>query len=274
MSEDRFTSRARRGLPLEGFVVDIHMHVGEHAGFPILDYRDLDLLVHEMDRHGVDVGGIAATPACLGGSEEGGNAMVLEALRRHPDRFFGWVGVNPHYPDSMRQELQRCYEAGCRGLKLHDGVGLPYDHRNYRLALNFAAERGLRVLVHTWGAQLDQLETYFKDYPTLRWSLAHAGCSDPEKYVRMAKSYDSVYLDICFSKSPRGLVEYFVEQGVAGKLMFSSDCYFMGVAQQLGRVVFAKITADEKALILGENARRFLGELCARGRTSLEEPAG
>jgi len=267
VSEDQYTNRARLGLPLEGFVVDIHMHVGEHAGFPILHYRDLELLVREMDRHGVDVGGIASIPACLGGLERGGNAMALEAVRRYPDRFFGWIGVNPHYPQSMRDELERCHEAGCGGLKLHDSIGLAYDHKSYRIALDFAAERGLRVLVHTWSAQLDQLEAYFKEYPTLRWSLAHAGCSDPEKYVRVAKSYDGVYLDICFSKSPRGLVEYFVQQGVAEKLMFSSDSYFMGVAQQLGRVVFAKIAAEHKALILGENARRFLGDLCPRGCT-------
>ncbi len=264
MSTDRYVECARGGAALEGLVVDIHMHLGEHVGFHIPHCRDLDLFVREMDAHGVDVGGVAAVPACLGGLQPGGNDMVVEAVRRWPGRFFGWTAVNPHYPDAMLAELERCYEAGCRGLKLHDAVGLDYAHENYRLALDFAAARGMPVLIHTWGGQLDELEGYFQHYQAVNWSLAHAGCSDPDKYVRMARTYENVYLDTCFSGSPRGLIEYFVEQDVAEKVMFSSDCYFMGLAQQLGRVVFAKISAEHKAMILGENARRFLGDLFPR----------
>jgi predicted TIM-barrel fold metal-dependent hydrolase len=262
MSEDRYVECAQRGAPLEGFVMDIHMHLGEQLGFHILHYRDLGLFVREMDRHGVDVGGVASIPGAIGGHQPGGNAMVLEALRRFPERFFGWTTVNPFYPNTMRQELERCYHAGLRGVKLHDAVGLPYDHENYRIVLDFAAERGMPVLLHTFGTQLDQLERCLREYPTVNCSLAHAGCAEPETYVRMARTYPHVYLDICYSKSPRGLIEYFVQQGVTHKVMFSSDCYFMDRAQQLGRVVFAKIAPEHKATILGENARRFLGDLC------------
>jgi len=261
MNGDAYTLRAMQGQPLEGDVVDIHMHLGEHAGFCIPRWRDLELLVREMDRHGVRVGGVASIPGCLGGLCPGGNELVLEALRRWPERFFGWATVNPHYPQEALEELRRCHDAGCRGLKLHNSIGLDYGHENYRPLLEFAAERGLPVLLHTWGEELEALEGWFRAYPGLKWSLAHAGASKPAEYVRLARQYEGVYLDLCYSGSPRGLVEYFVEQGVGEKLMFSSDCYFMGLAQQLGRVVFARITPRQKAAILGGNARRFLGNL-------------
>ena len=262
MSDDRYTACAREGRPLEGFVMDAHMHLGEQSGFHILHHGDLDLFVREMDRHGVDAGGVSSIPACLGGVQPGGNEMVTEAVRRFPDRIFGWTAVNPFYPESMRDELERCYDAGCRGVKLHDSIGLPYDHENYRIALDFAAERGAPVLLHTWGTNLGLLEPYFTEYAGVKWSLAHAGCSDPDKYVRAALEHENVYVDICLSSSPRGLIEWLVEQGIAEKVMFSSDSYFMGEAQQLGRVVFAKVSEEHKAMILGGNARRFFGDLC------------
>ena len=264
MKQDRYAKLAHGGRPIEGLVVDIHMHLGEEPNFPVPFYRDLDLVVHEMDRHGVDVGAVSCIPAVLGGLQPGGNELVLEAVRRFPDRFFGWIGINPFYPDAMLAELERCHEAGCRGLKIHDSVGLPYEHKNYRVAFEFAAARGLPILAHTWGGQLDKMEPFFREF-AVNWSLAHAGSDSPEKYVRVAREHDNVYLDVCYSRCPRGLIEHFVREGVAEKVMFSSDCYFMGMSQQLGRIVFADVSPEHKALILGGNARRFLGALCPRG---------
>jgi len=264
MSEDRYTELAHAGLPVEGFVVDSHAHLGEEPNFPIPRYCDLDLFVADMDRHGVDVSCPSCIPIVLGGLQPGGNELVLEAVRRYTDRFFGWMGINPNYPEEMRCEMDRCYEAGCRGLKIHESVGLPYDHDNYRIALHFAAEHGMPVLAHTWG-EMAQIEPYFKDYPKINWSLAHSGSARPEEYVRVGREYENVYLDICYSRSPRGIVEFFVREGVTEKVMFGSDCYFMGLSQQIGRVLFADISAEQKRLILGENARRFLGDACPSG---------
>lgn len=264
MSEDGYTTLAKQGRPVEGFVVDAHMHLGEQASFWIPHWQDLDLVVEDMDRQGVDVGCPASIPGCLGGMQSGANDMVFEALRRYPDRFFGWATFNPHYPDPMRDELARCHGAGCRGIKIHNSIGLPYDHDNYRIAYDFAAEHGVPILAHTWGADLDLLEPFFREYPGLKWALGHSGCVEPEKYARLAGAYEDVYLELCYSRSPRGLVEYFVAQGLGEKLLFGSDCYFMARPQQLGRVLFARISPEQKANILGENARRFFGKFCPR----------
>ena len=262
MIPDRYMACGKQGRPVPAFVVDCHMHLGENPEFPILHYEDLDLLVRVMDRCGVAVGGVSAIPGCLGGLLKDGNAAVIEALRRYPKRFFGWMSINPHYADAMRRELARCYRAGCRGIKVHSSIGLAYEHPNYRVAYDFAADRGLPILAHTWGAELDKLEPLVREYGGVKWSFAHAGAAEPAKYVRLASECENVYLDLCYSRSPRGLIEFFVSQGIVEKLLFSSDCYFMGLGQQLGRVLFGRITPKQKALILGENARRFFGPLC------------
>ena len=79
MKDDKYTTLAKQGLPIEGLVIDAHMHLGEHPPFPILHPDDVDLFVHEMDRHGMDVACPSAIPAVLGGIQPGGNAVVLEA---------------------------------------------------------------------------------------------------------------------------------------------------------------------------------------------------
>ena len=88
--------------------------------------------------------------------------------------------------------------------------------------------------------------------------LGHAGAVAREHYVRLGHQYPNVYLELCFSACPRGLVEYFVGEGLAHKMLWGSDCIFMSMEQQIGRVIFAQISEGDKRLILGETAARVL----------------
>ena len=74
----------------------------------------------------------------------------------------------------------------------------------------------------------------------------------------MGRQYPNVYLELCFSPCPRALVEELVTAGLEDKLIWGSDAIFMDGAQQIGRVVFAQITPQQKAKILGLNARKAL----------------
>lgn len=258
--QDEFTRRAIQGLPIDNVpVVDSHMHVGECRGFPAIGYDDIELLLNQMDGLGVNVGAISSTVACIGG-DHSGNDMVIETVQRHPGRFIGYVSVNSSYREEIEPELVRCYESGLRAIKIHDCIGKKYDHENYRTVYDFAAERGLPILAHTWGDDLDQLEQSFGDYPGVNWLLGHSGSNQPEKYVKAAKEHDNVFLEICWSKAPRGMIEYFVDEGLQEKVLYGSDCVFMNQCQQIGRVLFADVAPEVKALILGGNARRVFGD--------------
>ena len=79
-----------------------------------------------------------------------------------------------------------------------------------------------------------------------------------EEYVRHAKTYSNVYLESCFSASPKGLIEYFVNEGMADKLLWGSDVNFYSNEHQIGRVVFADISLEDKYKILGRNAAKIL----------------
>jgi len=257
---DPFAERGFRGLPIDCCpVIDAHGHLGECPSIALVDSA-VEPLLRSMDRLGVNMTAISAVPALLGDAARG-NRLVEAAVRAHPDRFFGYMAADAGYPERIQPELERGLAGGCRGVKVWsygDRPGLPYDHVHYLPIFEFAQAHRLPVLAHTWGAELDQLEPAILRYPDITWLLAHTGSVDLWKYLRLGKTYPNVYLELCFSPSPRGLVEELVGEGLAEKLVWGSDAVFISAAQQLGRVLFAQISVGDKARILGGNAMRAL----------------
>ena len=258
---DPFLERGFRGLPIDCCpVIDAHGHLGECPSIALVDSTAASLL-RAMDRMGIRMTAVSAVPALMGDAAYG-NRLVEAAVRAHPDRFFGYMAADAGYPERIIPELERSLAGGCRGVKVWSSgerSGLPYDHVNYLPIFEFAQAHRLPVLAHTWGAELDQLEPAILRYPDITWLLAHTGSVDKPKYLRLGKLYPNVYLELCFSAAPRGLVEELVGEGLAEKLVWGSDAVFMSATQQIGRVLFAQIPPEDKARILGGNAMRALG---------------
>ena len=258
--DDYFARCGLRGEPVaDCLVIDAHGHLGPLPDFPQADGSS-DGLVAGMDRMGIDRLYVSGSPGVFGQARMG-NDIVLEAMRRHPGRIFGYATVDIGYPERIVPELQRCRAAGFSGIKVWSQGSRPgpgYDHENYRLVFQFADEHGSVILAHTWGVELDMLEGAFGQYKNVKWVLAHAGVVELDKYVRAANEYEQVYLETCLSVCPRGLVEKLVRGVSAEKVLWGSDQAFMSATHQIGRVLFADLTEQEKRMVLGENARRVL----------------
>lgn len=256
---DLFVGRGKAGQPLtDVLVIDCHCHLGPTRRFRIVD-SSADSLIRVMDLLGIDIAAPSAIPACSGGLIRPGNDIVIDAVQRYRGRIFGYMSVNPQYPKVAARELERCRAAGLRGIKVYNLIGTPYDDSCYELIWEFAQEHNLPVLAHTWGEDLEQIEPHFDRYPNVTWIMAHAGAVEQERYAQIGAEYPNVYLQFCCSRCPRGVIEYFVAQGLEDKLLWGTDAPFLCAAAQLGRVLFAQISPEQKAKILGGNARRVLG---------------
>lgn len=77
--------------------------------------------------------------------------------------------------------------------------------------------------------------------------------------MRFAREFETVFVELCLSACPRGLVEHLVAAELEDKVVWGSDAVFLDQASQLGRVLFAQIPVEAKRKILGLNARRALG---------------
>ncbi|HEY3340959.1 MAG TPA: amidohydrolase family protein [Anaerolineae bacterium] len=258
---DPFVIKGLAGQPIDLCkVIDAHGHLGEPPNFGLPESSAASL-VRVMDRLGIDLSCVSAMPALFGDAARG-NRIVETAMREFPQRFFGYMVADVGYPELILPELERCLRSGFGGVKIWSygaKPGLPYDHPNYRPVLEFANAHHLPVLAHTWGAELDQLAPAIVAFPNITWLMAHTASSQKEKYIRFGKDNPNVYLELCFSPCPRGLVEELVGAGLAGKLIFGSDSTFMSATQQIGRVLFAQVSPQDKEKILGQNAKRALG---------------
>ena len=247
--------RERRPLPLEG-IVDMHAHYGTYVKFPIWG-GDADDLVAGMDRVGVDKIMVSHQAVLTPGYEPWGNDQVLEAMARYPKRIYGYATCHPVNDRLGIDEICRCIDAGMMGIKLHSAAGIPYDADAYAPVWRYAGERGLHVLLCTWG-NLNSFESVFATYPEVRILVAHSGSAAPEMYIEFARRYPNVYLELCLSHAPYGLVEFFVRELGPERLLWGSDAPWMAIEHQIGRVVFADISEEAKRQILVENARSFI----------------
>ena len=257
---DRFVEAGKAGRPVTHCtVIDAHTHIGPMPGMAV-PASTAASLIETMDRLGIDRAYASGLPAIYSTTDGWGNDLVLDAVRQYPDRIGGYMVACCGYRERILPELRRCYDAGLRAVKIWsygNRQGIRYDHANYRIVFEFANDHGLPILAHTWAAELDQLREAFETYPNVRWLLAHSGAAELAKYVDAANRHEQVFLETCFSGCPRGLFETLVEQVPLRKIIWGSDQVFMGAAHQLGRVLFAQITPEQKQAILGRNAEVF-----------------
>ena len=255
---DRYMQAGWEGKPVDfHFVMDTHAHLGMNVDFVVMD-GSVEGMLRCKDKMGIDLTAISSIPGTIGGWTKG-NDEVIEAVQKYPNRFLGYVTVNAHDPDSVVSECERCWDAGFKALKLHTGQKLNYDHPNIQPALEFANDKGCPIPCHVWGRELDHMEPLIEKYSKSIWLLAHAGCADKEKYVKVAHNHENAVLETCYSRCPKGLLEYFVDEGLENKTLWGSDADFYASTHQFGRVLFAELSEEIKKKMLCDNARRVFG---------------
>jgi predicted TIM-barrel fold metal-dependent hydrolase len=119
------------------------------------------------------------------------------------------------------------------------------------------------VLLHTWGieSQLAAVRAVAARYPDASYLAAHAGSANEAAYIRLAAEMPNIYLDPTLSAAPRGLIERLVAGAGADKVVWGSDCCFLSMTQQLGKVLGARISDDDKKKILADNAVQILARI-------------
>ena len=77
--------------------------------------------------------------------------------------------------------------------------------------------------------------------------------------MRFAREYPTVFVELCLSACPRGLIEHLVKAGLEDKVVWGSDAVFLDQGSQFGRVLVAQNSLEAKPKNLGLIARRVLG---------------
>lgn len=291
----------RQGFSATCPIIDMHGHVGPFYGC-YLPSSPLDQMRGRLRRAGVRRI-VCSHHSALACDVERGNWLMQQIVEEHSDQFLGYWVINPHYPAITASDL-RSFDrrAGFVGLKFWPDYHLvPVTSPKYARALEFANERGLLVLVHTFGESPfdgpELLGEVAHRYPQARFLMGHSGYGQWEQSVAIARDLANVYLDLTsvvqaidFSQMPRGslmpsvpslsphvngLIEYMVDTAGSGKVVFGSDLPWYSQHYHAGAVLFAHISDDARHDILHRNAERLLAAHLQPETGSFDsEPAG
>lgn len=243
-------------------ILDAHAHVGPYNRFFSAD-PSRAAMVRVMDRCGVTAA-IVSSLLAVELDTAAGNEETASVCAAYPDRFAGYLVINPWQDPAGQIDRWHDHPAFV-GVKLHPDLHeYPLDGPRYAPVWEFAERTARPVLAHTWAGSpyddLDHIDRVAASHPDV-WLLAgHAGVAPGsfDRAVAVARRHPRVLLELCGSYVHGRHIAEMVRSLGAEQVVFGSDFPFIDLRMSLGRVVFAELSDDDRAAVLGGTMMRML----------------
>lgn len=241
-------------------IIDFHAHTWARDDAE-------EMMAREAKRHGIDRICISGLASWLPDLDEvvSLNDRVYRAAADYPELYIPFVYLNPLHGQAALDELQRGLENGAKGIKLW--ISCWMDHPSVAPIIERAIDLNMVILQHSWHkitgnypGESDPLcvAEIGRRYPELKLVMAHVG-GDWRYGLRAVRDVPNVNADTSGSMTDNGLVEAWVREVGAERLIWGTDMPGADLLLTLSKVRDADITDEEKRLILGGNAERLLG---------------
>ena len=256
----------------------------------VLKYRKIDAHQHPSDdlvkqieiadRLGIEKMQISKPVTNFSGKEPEGpeevrknNDIVIDAVKKYPDRFIGFFTLNPLYKKESMEEIKRCVDQGLIGFKgytqakINDPVFYPvieklielkmivYMHTFTQLGMGgYRMKYDVGRFPDTTLAE-DMVEAAVK-YPDAVFHFAHiGGGGDWEYQCKMLKQCPNIYVDTGGSNNEENMVDFAISHLGEDRIFFGTDgAYIHGV----GRILASNATEDQKRKIFYDNYANVL----------------
>lgn len=124
------------------------------------------------------------------------NESVFTMTERYPERFYGWVFVNPRGKNDPLREVERWSKSpGFLGIKAH-----PFWHQYPPAELIPVAERAVRLnkplLIHVGFHGHGDIRELINKFPELKLILAHAAFPSYADTWKIIRDKKNVYVDL------------------------------------------------------------------------------
>lgn len=246
-------------------IYDMHGHMGiwHSIYFPRPDAPEM---IRTMDSAGVRMLLFAHHGGLFG--QDIGHEPAIEAVHRFPDRLRAYLPVNGNYPEQIESDLELLDEHPdvFVGIKfLCDYHLVPMTDPRHAAAWELADQRKLLVLAHTWGGSEYDGPTVVRQilnkYTNLNLLMGHSCHGDWDKAVQLTREFPNVYLELTAVLDDRGIVEKFVEEAGADRMLFGTDLPWFDPHHGIGALLSADITDEDRHDILHRNAEHLLDPL-------------
>jgi predicted TIM-barrel fold metal-dependent hydrolase len=190
------------------------------------------------------------------------NSYIHDVLQQYPDKFYGWMFVNPKTMNAMDEVKRWAGKQGWIGVKTH-----PFWH-NYPVkelddVAAYCAENSLPILMHLGGDRESGDYRYLPErHPELRIIYAHAAVPYFREVWEYAKNKDNVFVDLSSTiYTNQGVLNRVVETLGSAKCLHGTDGPYAEASQgrMLNRIQQLSISDDERERILGRNFHDLLG---------------
>ncbi len=189
------------------------------------------------------------------------NQPVFDSVKNYPNKFWGWIFINPKGNDQL-QEFNKWKDLpGAIGVKAH-----PFWHRFYPIELLPVAKQvaalGKPMLLHLGFRDYGDYNALLKEVPNLKLILAHTAFPYYSKIWKSIKDKPNVFVDLSQTMYVDGTTTRRVVKFLgADKCLFGTDGPFGSLGSEgkfdLGLIKrrIEKLFPDKnvQAKVLGEN---------------------
>jgi len=195
-------------------------------------------------------------------SQNPDNAGVFHAIDQQPDRFWGWVFVNP-MQKKWQDEIDRFADhPRAVGIKIH-----PFWHRYsvdqaYNVAQR-ATDRGLPLMIHSGFDDLHKVKTFIMAFPDLTMVFAHAAFPFYHRLWPILAARKNIFVDVSSHHVDARILKRCVAALGPSKVMFGTDDpygeqdYAIRMQQWIKGLT---LSAPECSAILGANFLKLVGK--------------
>jgi len=254
--------------------IDAHAHVG-------LKPAEADEQIDIADRLGIDKLCISMPITNYSGTEpedpeqvRKNNDTVLEAVRKYPDRYIGFMTLNPVYQKEALEEIDRCVDLGMAGykgytqVKINDPLYYPIIEKFIDLKMIMLMHAFVQIGVGGYRMKYDEDQSaanttipedmvdIARRYPEGMFQYAHIGGGGDWEYACKAfRNYPNIYVDTSGSNNEEHMINFAIDCLGEDRLFFGCDGSFY---QGLGKFFSAELTESQKKKIFFENYNSIL----------------
>lgn len=149
------------------------------------------------------------------------NDIVATAITRFPDRFLGWVAVNPKIPNFVEEVEYYLHKPNFIGVKAHPFMH-GYNIKELDPVAALCESKGVPMLIHL-SSELDSYKYLPENFPKLKLIYAHAGLPFWNELWRYVKNLPNVFVDTSSDYLNPSIVKMAVETLGYRKVLFGCD---------------------------------------------------
>ena len=260
-------------------IINSHCHIyptkiASKAVKGIRDFYDLEMSlngsVDDLIKDGEKVGvvhylvhSVATTPKQV----KSINEFISSEVKTHPDLFTGFGTLHPD-SETIKEDLEYLLDLGLKGVKIHPDFQrfALNEEKAFKMA-ELINDKEIPFMIHCGDFRYNysnpkQLKPLLEKFPDLQIIGAHfAGWSMWEDATKELAGTPNLIVDLSsslYALSPKTAKELIYDYGV-DKVLWATDFPMWDSESEMEMFNKINLSADERNLILYENARKLLG---------------